>query len=51
MATFTMMIHSVPIEFDTKNDSHIKILCAQNNMIEKLNGLDNLKRMEIYMVL
>ncbi|EFP80333.1 uncharacterized protein PGTG_06289 [Puccinia graminis f. sp. tritici CRL 75-36-700-3] len=38
-ATFTVMIHSVPTEFDTENNNHLATLCTQNDipcdMIEK----------------
>jgi hypothetical protein len=43
MATYTVMIHSVPTEFEANNNNHPKMLCAQNNipydMIEKAQWL------------
>ncbi|EFP85787.2 uncharacterized protein PGTG_11116 [Puccinia graminis f. sp. tritici CRL 75-36-700-3] len=42
-ATFTVMIHSVPTEFDTENNNHLATLCTQNDipcdMIEKTRWL------------
>ncbi|KAA1073022.1 hypothetical protein PGT21_050028 [Puccinia graminis f. sp. tritici] len=41
MATFTVMIHSVPVEFDTKNDNHLETLCTQNDIPPDM--IDNMR--------